>query len=85
MKCVFTPSPKFTATRPSATFCSPSIYSLRSIHWYPSHLQYVKGSQITRGRPSGVEARDLGYGLCTLYFQLAAVCSAVLTELSQVT
>ena len=37
------------------------MYSLRSIHWYPSHLQYVKGSQITRGHVPPVEARDLGY------------------------
>ena len=50
---VFTPSPKFAVTGPSATFCGPSIYSLRSIHWYPSQLQYAKGCQITRGRPSG--------------------------------
>ena len=50
---VVPPSPKFGGTSASATFCSSRMCSLRSIPWYPSHPQYVKGSQITRGRSSG--------------------------------
>ena len=50
---VVRPSPWALATSSSATLCSSSMHSLRSIHWYPSHPQYVKGSQISRGRPSG--------------------------------
>ena len=48
MKCAFTPRPKFAVTCPSATSWCPSMYSLRSVHWHPSHLHYVSGSQITR-------------------------------------
>ena len=29
------------------------ICPLVQLHWYPSHPQYVKGSQIKRGRLSG--------------------------------
>ena len=50
---VVRPSPRAPVSGASATFCGSSMYSLRSIHWYPSHPQYVKDSQITRGRPSG--------------------------------
>ena len=50
-KYVFTPSPKFVVCGSLATFCGSRLYSLRSIHWYPSHLQHANGSQITRGRP----------------------------------
>ena len=30
------------------------MYSLRSIHWNPFHLQFVWGSQITHRRPSSL-------------------------------
>ena len=33
--------PAVTATSPSRVFYGPAILSLRSIHWYPSHLQYA--------------------------------------------
>ena len=49
---VVRPSPRAPATSSSATLCSSPMHSLRSIHWYPSHPQYVKDSQITPGRPS---------------------------------
>ena len=50
---VVRPSPRAPVCDAFAHFCDALMYSLRSIHWYPSHLQYVKDSQITRGRPSG--------------------------------
>ena len=50
-KYVFTPSPKFVVCGSLATFCGSRLYSLRSIHWYPSHLQHANGSQITPRRP----------------------------------
>ena len=43
--------PKFVVCGSLATFCGSRLYSLRSTHWYPSHLQHANGSQITRGRP----------------------------------
>mgnify|MGYP003320076228 CR=1 FL=1 len=42
-------APKFVSI---GYFCDHAwlllFYSLSSIHWYPSHLQYAKDSQITR-------------------------------------
>ena len=47
MKYVFTPSPKFAVTGPTATFSGPRMYSLRSIHWYPSQPQYASRRPFT--------------------------------------
>ena len=55
---MFTPSPKFNAVSEStATFCSPSLCSMRSIHWYPSHLQYVKGCEDCKRRTGSENGR----------------------------
>ena len=55
---VFTPSPQAPVTGSTATFCGSSMYSLRSIiigslRTFIRGERTYKGSQITRGRPSG--------------------------------
>ena len=40
---VFTPSPRAPVSGSLANLCGSSMYSLRSIQWYPSHLLYAKG------------------------------------------
>ena len=64
-KYVFTPSPKFVVCGSLATFCGSRLYSLRSIHWYPSHLQYVKGLRLHHGAQTSSQLR--GGGEFTLF------------------